>query len=63
MAMSHSSFAEQTAYFASRCASWSGECARNAGRPLAPMSDNSVERFVEMLRETADIIEKMHVES
>lgn len=63
MAMSHSFFAEQAAYLSSRCASWAGECARNGGRPEADMRDDSIERFAEMLRDTADHIEKMHKET
>lgn len=62
MAMSHSKFATQAAYLAGRCASWAGECADNFGEPERPMRDDSVERFLVMLRETADRIEQMHNE-
>jgi hypothetical protein len=60
MAMTHSEFATQAAYLASRCASWAGECADNLGEPRKPMRDASVTRFLTMLRETADHIEKSH---
>lgn len=62
MALTHCSFASQAAYLAGRCASWAGECSDNFGEPVAPMRDDSIERFVKMLRETADHIEKMHEE-
>lgn len=62
MALTHCRFASQAAYLAGRCASWAGECSENAGEPSAPMRDDSVERFVKMLRETADYIEQIHAE-
>jgi len=62
MAMSHSRFASQAAYLASRCASWAGECAESFGEPERPMHDESVARFLAMLRETADHIERIHNE-
>ena len=62
MALTHCRFASQAAYLASRCASWAGECSENGGEPVAPMRDDSVERFVKMLRETANHIEKMQAE-
>ena len=57
MAMTHSEFAQQAAYLAGRCSSWAGECAHNIGKPLDPMRDEPVSRFVAMLRETADMID------
>jgi hypothetical protein len=62
MALTHSQFASFSAYLASRCAGWAGECAEALGYPMKPMNDDSVERFVAMLRETADHIEKRHFE-
>lgn len=63
MALTHSEFAQQAAYLASRCATWAGECADNFGKPGAKMRDDSVERFVALLRERADLIERAHGES
>jgi hypothetical protein len=63
MAMSHSKFAMQAAYLASRSASWAGECADNLGEPERQMRDDSVARFLAMVRETADRIEQMHTET
>ncbi len=62
MAISHCRFAEQAAYLAGRCSSWAGECANNIDRPTEPMNDESLARFLHMLRDTADRIENMHNE-
>ena len=58
MALTHSQFAASAAYLASRIANWAGECADNMGEPSEPMRDNSVERFLKMVRESADYIEE-----
>ena len=63
MAMTHSQFAAQAAYLASRSASWAGEVAAYGDySEFTHMRDDSIERFVQMLRETADRIEEMHQE-
>jgi hypothetical protein len=58
MTLTNSQFASSAACLAARCASWAGEYADNMGAPQEPMRDGSVERFVKMLRETADHIEE-----
>ena len=62
MTISRRLFASQSAYLASRCASWAGECAADFGGPELPMYDESIKRYLAMLRETADRIEQMHNE-
>lgn len=63
MAMTHAKFASQAAYLASRCASWAGEVAAYPDYSESThMRDDSVERFVNMLRETADFLEDLQKE-
>lgn len=60
--MTHAEFSMQAAYLASRSASWAGECVMLPEDVSKPMRDDSVRRFVQMVRETADMIERMHAE-
>ena len=61
--MTHAEFSMQAAYLASRSASWAGECVMLPEQLTEPMRDYSIERFVTMLRETADMIERAHSEA
>lgn len=60
--ISHARFSQQAAYLAGRSNSWAGEVLTLPEDVHKPMSDWSVERYVKMLRESADRIEQMHRE-
>jgi len=61
--MTHAEFSMQAAYLASRSAIWAGECVMMPELLTEPMRDYSIKRFVKMLRDTADMIERSHVEA
>lgn len=62
MPITHAQFSMQAAYLAGRASSWAGECLMLPEQLQEPMRDASVARFTEMLRETADMIERFHEE-
>jgi len=53
----------QASYLASRASSWSGDCLTLPENLQKPMREGSVARFTDMLRETADMIDRMHEET
>lgn len=60
MSITHQRFASQAAYLASRSASWAGDSLSLPEDAHELMRGDSVERYLKMLRETADHIEMMH---
>lgn len=62
MPLTHANFSMQASYLASRASSWAGECLMLPEQLEKPMRDHSVERFTAMLRETADMIDRMQNE-
>mgnify|MGYP003138609072 CR=1 FL=1 len=63
MPVTHAQFSQQAAYVASRASSWAGDVLTLPERLQEPMRDCSVRRFTAMLRETADMIERLHSEA